>query len=984
MAKGKKTQNNPTMVVPTRGNRGRDIAVFLLLASALLLILREWFQLKALLLNALHHGVAGLLGIYVYAVPVLLIWAAVALIRPQQRAFANTAVLIAVVVILVSLSAITHIFGGDPAFSNFADLEETGGIIGYLLGHPLVVLLTQIGAIIVLILLIAYALLLAFDITLQQLYTMLVQKLGKEKAEDNSETTSRLPRWKRVLANKSGSESVVDTGDNATVVLDRTQNEYSLEDGAITSSAKADNNPHKTRVFAPLNEYGDEKTASGKTSQAANYTQVVPLTGETEAESYVDSTLEGASGAYSEEVPTVKEHKAKLSPLDLAAAAWGETGDSSLADQGQTVTDSNELSANKNLGVTVEGIKQNSEENSLGTDNGEEESGSEDFSAQVDSSEVMPDYELPSLEILATGPPHKLRSEANDRVVETLQNVFRDFKVDVEVTGFSRGPTVTRYELQLGSGVKVEKVISLSKNIAYAVASADVRILSPIPGKSAIGVEIPNTDREIVVLGDVLRSEAAQVQTHPLTVGVGKDVEGGYVVTNLAKTPHLLVAGATGSGKSSFVNSMITSLMLRATPAEVRLVLVDPKRVELTMYEGIPHLITPIITDPKKAAEALEWSVKEMDHRYDDMANFGYKHIDDFNAAVKSGKVVPPPGSERTILPYPYLLIVVDELADLMMVAPRDVEASIQRITQLGRAAGIHIVVATQRPSVDVITGLIKANIPSRLAFATSSQTDSRTILDQGGAEALIGQGDGLYAPAGTSKPMRVQGAWVGEDEIHAVVAAVKQQAQPDYREDVIPPEEVKPKIAEDIGDDLEDLLQAAELVINTQLGSTSMLQRKLRIGFARAGRLMDLLESREIVGPSQGSKARDVLVQPEELPQVIALLKGETISLSPSEIEENSQFIAEAEEGKLSAEVEAKTPGRMSEANAGLGTGEATVQEPIQWSGKGFQSDLEDTVVQNKATFADPYAGAIEKQYQGLEVVEEESEDAWELTGRD
>jgi S-DNA-T family DNA segregation ATPase FtsK/SpoIIIE len=777
----------------------RDGAAFFLLALAIVVAAREWWGLEGMAGDAVHVVAAGTFGRVAVAVPVVLVGIAVRLMRHPERNQANSRIGIGLTAITLASCGIVHVQQDLPAPSGgFEAVRDAGGIVGYLVGTPLVSLVTVWATVPLLVLLAFFGLLVVTATPVNQigprlrgLYDRLTGNHREEEPED----------------------------DDAPLVIN----------AGHTAVEEPPAKPARRGLLGRRRRAKDDPDAD-------------------------DEGLDGYAGDEAFERAAFVEQRRREEEDATAVLAPDDVAPGTAPTEAVTAVGEAAVPARREpVAPPTTGVPRG-EQPMLGGD-------------------VL--YTRPSEDALAKGAPHKVRSAANDRVVEALTGVLEQFEIDAQVTGFTRGPTVTRYEVELGKGVKVERVTALSKNIAYAVASADVRILSPIPGKSAIGIEIPNTDRETVSLGDVLRSSAARRSEHPMVIGVGKDVEGGYVTANLAKMPHLLVAGATGAGKSSFVNSMIVSILMRSTPDQVRMVLVDPKRVELTIYEGIPHLITPIITNPKKAAEALEWVVREMEARYDDLAMFGFKHIDDFNVAVKAGKVKPLPGSERKIAPYPYLLVIVDELADLMMVAPRDVEASIQRITQLARAAGIHLVLATQRPSVDVVTGLIKANVPSRLAFATSSLTDSRVVLDQPGAEKLIGQGDALFLPMGAAKPMRTQGAWVSESEIHAVVQHVKQQLKPVYREDVAAAP-AKKQVDEDIGDDLDLLLQAAELVVTTQFGSTSMLQRKLRVGFAKAGRLMDLLESREIVGPSEGSKAREVLVTPDDLPGTLAMLRGE------------------------------------------------------------------------------------------------------------
>ncbi|MGW1167413.1 DNA translocase FtsK [Streptomyces sp. NPDC002550] len=818
----------------------KDGIALLLFGIALIVAAGTWANLKGPVGHLVEILVTGAFGRLDLLVPILLAVIAVRFIRHPEQPEANGRIVIGLSALVIGVLGQVHIACGSPARSDgMQAIRDAGGLIGWAAATPLTYSMTDVLAVPLLVLLTIFGLLVVTATpvnAIPQRLRALGVRLGvlhDHEAEEYTEEDERYDeQWREALPARPRKRSSAPQA-------------YDPDSAEEVALSQRRGRPRRSAVPQP--DPQRRMDAVDVAAAAAAALDGAVLHGMPPSPLVADLTQGVSVGDREETTPVPTPAPApEPAPAPVPAARPKQE----------------KLKA----GVVPDLTKQAPEE-------------PRDLPPRAEQLQLSGDitYSLPSLDLLTRGGPGKARSEANDAVVASLTQVFTEFKVDAAVTGFTRGPTVTRYEVELGPAVKVERITALTKNIAYAVASPDVRIISPIPGKSAVGIEIPNTDREMVNLGDVLRLAESAEDDDPMLVAFGKDVEGGYVMHSLAKMPHILVAGATGSGKSSCINCLITSVMMRATPEDVRMILVDPKRVELTAYEGIPHLITPIITNPKRAAEALQWVVREMDLRYDDLAAYGYRHIDDFNQAVRDGKVKPPEGSERELQPYPYLLVIVDELADLMMVAPRDVEDSIVRITQLARAAGIHLVLATQRPSVDVVTGLIKANVPSRLAFATSSLADSRVILDQPGAEKLIGKGDGLFLPMGANKPTRMQGAFVTEAEVAVVVQHCKDQMAPVFRDDVTVGTKQKKEIDEDIGDDLDLLCQAAELVVSTQFGSTSMLQRKLRVGFAKAGRLMDLMESRNIVGPSEGSKARDVLVKPEELDGVLAMIRGES-----------------------------------------------------------------------------------------------------------
>lgn len=887
--------NNPIVKV-MRWEHSRDIGGMLIVILAICTIVNIWFNVSSAVLDILRLILTSTFGGLSVVLPVVLFWLGIRIMLRRFETKSNRRFIGGMFCFVVSCCSLLAIYKGLPVIvdSKLDDIRHAGGLIGYIFANTIVSGLTVFVAIPIFIL-------------FGMLGVLIIS---------GTNVASLVEKLKLIISNSSKRQAYPTNGDSQNSTdefLVNNSREIELAPGLSGHGLKnvkqqipdEYNNSllnEKSGLFWHLKQLLTKKPTQNEIS--GKMPQSIPPKNDTSLEEFRRNGIEpfdsinntsnvtfgyssknlhntennfstNTDNNYDYEPTEVEKTSGEYSFPNESAGSYGAySGD--LVDNIEHSMEMDQISLSK---FDIPVVKRNPPNQPSVTQMSPQTSNNQKVPRPIRRSSV---YHLPKQTLLEKGIPKPKDADKaiHQRMTQDLSRLFAEFKIDAKITGYVQGPTVTCYEVELGPGVKVNKIISLEKDIGVVVRSAQVRLLTPIPGKSAIGIEIPNPNRELVLLGDVLGSKSAKETAHPLSVGIGKDGAGKYIVSNINKMPHLLVAGQTGAGKSAFINSLLVSILMRATPQDVRMILVDPKRVEFKAYQGIPHLLTPVISNPKKAAEALEWAVKEMESRFDDMEYFGEKEISEFNKKIADGTIKPPPGSERDLKPLPYILVVIDELADLMLSSTaREVESSIQRITQLGRAAGMHMVVATQRPSTNVITGVIKSNIPTRIAFTVASLIDSRVILDSNGAEKLIGQGDALFSPTGLP-PIRVQGCWVSDKEIFEVVEAAKTQQTVSYNEelDVSSQDVAQAKIekTKTIGDDLEVFLAAAMLVIDTQNGSVSMLQRKLSVGFAKAGRLMDMLEERGIVGPSKGSKPRDVFVTVDKMQEALDKIRAE------------------------------------------------------------------------------------------------------------
>ncbi|MDO4929424.1 MAG: DNA translocase FtsK [Corynebacterium sp.] len=917
---GAKVAKHPPLPEEEQGSVNRmgltgrqiDIIAFVLVGIAVILAGSVWTPFGGPAGQAVSGAVASIFGVGSYLVPLLVAATGIALsVDRMPSSYGYMRYGVGGVLIALSTLGLIDTFAGHP--DTMPGRQGSGGMIGVLMAQPMAHGFSNFVAVPILVLILFYGVLRTAGVTVRDVASVVGGEVDRRKAQldekleerraakEVEEPTTKLrvrdevrPRLRNTSYTRMDSTRAArDSMDG----LRRAPAPRGYDDVATSGALSFNAEPAVDRaadqgrsLFDEDPSLADKRTEKIPSLFRANQPEpeqpVQPeLDFEDQFEDQYEDDLLLDESAYEEELPEIYESPAAASALPAREALAqnmqmpAEPAEPVEAAEPEDFADdyADDYAADFADDFADEVFEAEPVEDPV-EEPAQQTAGMNHFSTPAPPARFDSTYQLPDMSVLKHGAPPKRHSEANEQIVDAINAVLEEFGVNAQVTGYNRGPTVTCYIIQVGPGVKMSKITGLQTNFAYAVKTSNIRLLMPIPGHSAVGIEVPNDDRETVYLGDALSEPNFANDPDPLLVPIGKGVEGSFVTFALNKLPHMLVAGSTGSGKSAFVNSLLVSLLSRATPEQLRLILVDPKMVEFTPYEGIPHLLTPIITEPKRASDALMWLVEEMERRYLDMKAAGVRNIEGYNKKFDRGEIVAPPGSQREYKRFPYIVAIVDELADLMMTAPREIEDAIVRITQKARAAGIHLILATQRPSVNVVTGLIKSNIPSRVAFATASNQDSRVILDQNGAEKLLGMGDGLFIPQGQAETVRIQGAYVDDAEIHAIVEQTKSQVpEPDYIQIETKTEtpEAEVEVQPESDDDVDMLCAAAELAAYSTTLSISNLQRKLRMGFSKAGRMMDQLEEFGVVGPAVGTKAREVIITEEDLPSIQWMMRG-------------------------------------------------------------------------------------------------------------